>query len=291
MKSTKRILWRDYHCVEGCDVSVVKAGGSEEIEWMLGEPECNILNVHNIKHVGYMLARAPMEVTRVDSDGSYFMACIEGQGVILSDGKWVHLKAGQATLLPPFMLNSIHCEEGQEWKFCWVRYEEEKRHAPISSIVSPAVIPYDPAPLCAAIRGLYAECRTEKKRSVEHLWVDIIHKYVLDFAATDQHDERLYRLWLEVEKSMSHPWVLQDLARVAGMSAEHLRRRCTELIGRTPMQQLTFLRMQRARHLLVSTDHKIGVIARDVGYQSPYNFSDTFKKWMGQRPSELRKGD
>ena len=54
------------------------------------------------------------------------------------------------------------------------------------------------------------------------------------------------------------------------------------------MQHLTFLRMQRARHLLSVTDDKVEVIAHSVGFESSFTFSNTFKKWIGWRPSEQR---
>jgi len=40
--------------------------------------------------------------------------------------------------------------------------------------------------------------------------------------------------------------------------------------------------------LLASTTDKIEVIAAAVGYQNPFVFSTTFKKWIGWRPSEHR---
>ena len=54
------------------------------------------------------------------------------------------------------------------------------------------------------------------------------------------------------------------------------------------MQQVTFLRMQRAAELLSTNNDKIEVIAASVGYQNPFVFSTTFKKWIGWRPSEFR---
>jgi transcriptional regulator GlxA family with amidase domain len=63
---------------------------------------------------------------------------------------------------------------------------------------------------------------------------------------------------------------------------------CRKQLGRSPMQHLTFLRMQRARHLLSVTDDKIEVIARAVGFKSVFSFSNIFKKWIGWRPSEQR---
>jgi AraC-like DNA-binding protein len=54
------------------------------------------------------------------------------------------------------------------------------------------------------------------------------------------------------------------------------------------MQQLTVLRMQHAAHLLATTEEKIEAIAREVGYQNPFAFSNTFKRMTGLRPSDFR---
>ncbi|MCC6231431.1 MAG: helix-turn-helix transcriptional regulator, partial [Verrucomicrobiales bacterium] len=82
------------------------------------------------------------------------------------------------------------------------------------------------------------------------------------------------------------PWTLDDVARLAHMSGEHLRRICQRELGRSPMQHITFLRMRRAAELLASTQLKVEVVATEVGYQNPFVFSNTFKKWTGWRPSE-----
>ena len=103
-------------------------------------------------------------------------------------------------------------------------------------------------------------------------------------------DERLSRLWEKVAVRLDHEWTLPELARTAHVSAEHLRRLCTQQLGRTPMRQVTYLRMRRAAELLSTTDEKIESITRAVGYQNPFVFSTTFKKWIGWRPSAHRAG-
>jgi len=80
---------------------------------------------------------------------------------------------------------------------------------------------------------------------------------------------------------------LERLARLAHMSTEHLRRLCRRQLGRSPMHQVIFLRMRRAAELLATTDEKVETIAAAVGYQNPFAFSNTFKKWTGWRPSEF----
>jgi YesN/AraC family two-component response regulator len=54
------------------------------------------------------------------------------------------------------------------------------------------------------------------------------------------------------------------------------------------MHHVTYLRMRRAAELLSATGDKVETIAAKVGYQNPFVFSTTFKKWIGWRPSEQR---
>jgi AraC-like DNA-binding protein len=108
------------------------------------------------------------------------------------------------------------------------------------------------------------------------------------FAQPLRGDDRLWHLWELVGRELSRRWTLPALARASHLSAEHLRRLCKQQLGRSPRQQVTYLRMQRAGELLATTDDKIEAIAAAVGYENPFVFSTTFKKWIGWRPSEFR---
>jgi transcriptional regulator GlxA family with amidase domain len=169
-----------------------------------------------------------------------------------------------------------------------VRYLESRETAPVISATSPVLGAYDPQPLIQAIRGLHAECTGAAGSAQLHLWTELIHSYVLRFARPGHADPRLAKLWEEVGKDLGYPWTLKDLAKRACVCKEHLRRLCREELGRSPMQHVTFLRMHAARHLLATTDEKIETITRHIGYSNPHTFSNTFKKWIGWRPSEYR---
>jgi YesN/AraC family two-component response regulator len=54
------------------------------------------------------------------------------------------------------------------------------------------------------------------------------------------------------------------------------------------MHHVTWLRMRKACELLATTNLKVETVANTVGYQNPFVFSNTFKKWIGWRPSEHR---
>lgn len=87
-----------------------------------------------------------------------------------------------------------------------------------------------------------------------------------------------------------HPWTLEGLAHSAAMSRSSFAARFHELAGQTPMQYLTFWRMQVARKLLRETRLATGVIAERVGYVSEAAFSKAFKKAAGVGPGAFRRG-
>ncbi len=269
--------------------SIVRADVSDEREWLRDQPVCQLLAQLHIAHVGVLEAVAPFEISRPDQSGTFMLACFEGSGLVRADGQWRQVAAGQACLLPPFVTNAMKSTGREPWRICWVRYLESRESNPIVSAGSPVLGSYDPGPLLHAIRGLHAECTGGNAPATLHLWTELIHSYVIRFAHPHQADARLWKLWDAVEKSLAHPWTLEELAARACVCKEHLRRLCRDELGRSPMQHVTFLRMQRARHLLSTTDEKVETITRELGYTNPHTFSNTFKKWVGWRPSEHRR--
>jgi len=290
MKNSPAIPDSDHrHFGEATRYISVRARESTGRDWLADGPACPLLEQHHVAHVGIMWAQPPFEVVRVDQSGTFMMVCFGGEGVVMVDGAWKLIKKGQACLLPPFVKNSLKCVTGSSWDFVWVRYEESREATPILSSLSPVTGPFDPAPFKAAVEGLHAEASGNQRISALHHWTELVHQYVLDFAQPHQSDNRLWRLWQKVEADLSKNWSLSDLAAIAFVSEEHLRRLCRKQLGRSPMQHLTYLRLQRARHLLSTTDDKVEVIAKAVGFESPFSFSNTFKKWIGWRPSEYRQ--
>jgi AraC family transcriptional regulator of arabinose operon len=82
---------------------------------------------------------------------------------------------------------------------------------------------------------------------------------------------------------------LESLAERSGLSVSglvHLFRRQT---GMTIMQFLELQRLNRAKQLLERTGRRIQTIAMEVGYDSPFYFSQRFKRQHGISPRDYRK--
>ena len=267
---------------------VVRVDASDPREWLQGTPACPALAQHRIAHLGICHAHAPYCVVRMKQSGTYFLASLEGEGNILVDGRWQSCRAGMACLLPPHMLNAFRCVPDEPWHFVWVRYQAVPEKRPIARASSPVMARFEAEALRAAVLGLHAECSGAALPATVHHWIELVQSYVLRFAQPYQMDTRLSGLWEKVASKLDHNWTLDDLAQTAHMSGEHLRRLCTEQLGRSPMRQVTYLRMRQAAEWLATTPDKIETIAYAVGYRNPFVFSTTFKKWIGWRPSEHR---
>ena len=267
----------------------VKAAHVESRPWIESFPVCPALNQYRLVHVGIMETTAPTRIVRTKQSTTYFLACFGGRGKVLIDGRWRICKAGFASLLPAHTLNGFEALRGSDWNFCWACYQQPPEQRPIAHVASPIMARFDTRPLHSAIEGLIAECRSVAEPTTLQHWVDLIHGYVLRFAKPLEKDDRLQLLWERVVAHLSEHWTLPLLAKQAGFSNEHLRRLCQRQLGRSPMHQVTYLRMRRAAELLASTERTIEATAREVGYHNPFVFSNAFTKWIGWRPSEYRR--
>jgi AraC-like DNA-binding protein len=236
-----------------------------------------------------MEARPPFEVVRTDQSGTFFLACFEGTGSILADGGWKPVGAGMACLLPPHTVNALKVGASGSWSFAWVRFLEPSGGVPVATANSPTRGAFDPDPMRHALLGLRAELSgTVESMAMQHHWVELIHGYVARFATPLHTDERVWGAWEKVSADLGASWSLDTVAGVSALSGEHFRRLCLKALGRSPMQHLTYLRMRCAAEQLTTTDDKIETIARSVGYENPFAFSNRFLKWIGVRPSEHR---
>jgi AraC-like DNA-binding protein len=82
---------------------------------------------------------------------------------------------------------------------------------------------------------------------------------------------------------------LDDLAAAAGLSPAHLVRAFGRAVGMPPHRYQTWLRIERAKRLLVTDDIAIGTVALAVGFHDHPHFSRTFRRWVGVAPSRYRQ--
>jgi AraC-like DNA-binding protein len=267
----------------------VRAMNVELRPWIADFPVCQTLNQYQIVHIGIQEAMAPTKIVRTKQTTTYFLACFGGRGRVLIDGRWRICREGYACLLPAHTLNAFEAIPGVRWEFCWVCYQRPVEQRPIGEATTPVMARFEALPLRSAILGLMYECGGPGQPTLMQEWADLVHAYVLRFAQPSDQPDQLRLLWERVASHLADDWTLARLAREAGYSNEHLRRLCRRQLGRSPMHQVTYLRMRHAAELLATTEKTIEAIAFEVGYRNPFVFSNAFTKWIGWRPSEYRR--
>ncbi|MET3506099.1 AraC family transcriptional regulator [Halalkalibacter oceani] len=78
---------------------------------------------------------------------------------------------------------------------------------------------------------------------------------------------------------------MNALAQMAGLSTSNFSREFKKVAGQRPIDYLTKLRINRAKELLVLSNHRLKTIAKSVGYQDELYFSRVFKKIVGVTPT------
>jgi signal transduction histidine kinase/ligand-binding sensor domain-containing protein/DNA-binding response OmpR family regulator len=78
---------------------------------------------------------------------------------------------------------------------------------------------------------------------------------------------------------------VKDLARLVNMSRAGLYKKMIGLTGKSPVEFITKVRMDRARQLLLQQQFTVAEVAYEVGFTDPKYFAKTFKKETGILPS------
>jgi transcriptional regulator GlxA family with amidase domain len=88
---------------------------------------------------------------------------------------------------------------------------------------------------------------------------------------------------------LHEPIQLRDMAEQEAMSVRTFTRRFREEVGISPGQWLTQQRVERARHLLESTDLSVDQVARDAGFGTAQSMRQHLQQALGVTPTAYRR--
>ncbi|MDX3385808.1 AraC family transcriptional regulator [Streptomyces niveiscabiei] len=91
-----------------------------------------------------------------------------------------------------------------------------------------------------------------------------------------------------VEEHLAGPLSVPDVARAVGVSHTHLTRVFRAETGRTVVAYIRHRRLQRARHLLLSSTLSIGAVAAAVGIADLQAFNKACRRELGASPRAVR---
>ncbi|TYP73247.1 response regulator transcription factor [Paenibacillus methanolicus] len=112
----------------------------------------------------------------------------------------------------------------------------------------------------------------------------------IQMMARERETTILSRILAYIRQHYRNPALkIQDIAGEVHFSSAYLGYLFKRETKKNVWDYVTELRIQEAKHLLVTTDKKRYEIAYEVGYESPEHFSRMFKRYAGVSPADYRK--
>lgn len=253
-------------------------------EWLITEHRCP-LRAHGFGLAGFSRARDGFFFARPEPPFAQILACISGHGEVLIEGKWAVCGPGMAYLTPFGVRHAYRAIPGEPWRVAWAHDDTHVVASTEPDLVHAEVEIFD-----SVLHGLYSEVAGEGDPEVLEDWLRLMRTHARRIARPTDPPSRLRPLWKAVAADPAHHWNIIELAERAGISIEHLRRLSLAETERSPMKQVTHLRMRHAEALLSSGRYPIAEVAERVGYDNAFAFSTAFKRETGRSPSDARSG-
>lgn len=121
------------------------------------------------------------------------------------------------------------------------------------------------------------------------MYADLAEHSASEIALKNLERERLNAAVAAMQRNPAAAHSVLNLARLAGMSRSNFAESFRSCFGRSPMEFLRALRMDRAAELLRKRDTPIKLIGARVGYTSRASFSHAFQRSFGLSPAEFRE--
>ncbi len=260
------------------DLREIHSIGKRTREWIADPMRCPVLTRYDIALAGISEAARDFCFVRHCPEMRQVLVSLEGDGSVWTAEGWLRFPPGKAYVTSAGVPHAYRSHG--RWKVCWVIQPPARtaeRHDPM-------MLDVDPRPLMAVLEGLKLEMASRREPEVLRQWVELLQAYTLRVGRHGSPSS-LWPLWEEVRSRVGEPWTLTMLADRAGLEPEQLRRISHRETGRSPMRQVTMLRMQEAVSLLCS-GFTVEAAAHAVGYENAFAFSTAFRRVMGMPPSE-----
>jgi signal transduction histidine kinase/ligand-binding sensor domain-containing protein/DNA-binding response OmpR family regulator len=143
--------------------------------------------------------------------------------------------------------------------------------------------PFNSELLLSKIKNLLLQQQALRKTFTKK--VDIQH------AETDMESERPDEKFVQhvvsiVEKNISNSnFSVEDLSRALFMSRSAVYKKMFVLTGKTPIESIRAIRLEKAARLLQKTNKTVAEVAYETGFNNPKYFSKCFKTHFGVLPS------
>jgi AraC-like DNA-binding protein len=227
--------------------------------------------------------------------------CVDGKGWFSVDGQRSEVQANQFLIIPKGVPHAYGSNEKEPWSIYWIHFSGELAVYFADQAEHPkSIVPSKISRIQERLQ-LFDELfqNLEMGYSLENLrYVNIC---LMHFLASFKYINQFRQIRLKPEpnvvdevilfmrENLSKKLILTQIAAHCGLSASRLSWLFRQKTGRSPIDYLLHLRIQRACQWLDTSDLRVKEIAHRVGFEDAYYFSRVFKQIMTVSPVQYRK--
>jgi len=204
-------------------------------------------------------------------------------------------------IIPDLIISDVMMPKQDGYELCRILKNDEKTsHIPIILLTAKAasenkieglqtgaddylIKPFEPKELVVRVNNLIEQR--------QHLREKFSTGFVIkpgEVTVSSLDNSLLKRIMEVVEKKMGDEnFSVEELAQSVCLSRRHLNRKLSALTNLSPTEFIQYMRLHRARNLLVKKAGSVAEIAFQVGFSSPSYFSSCFLKRFGFLPSKI----
>ncbi len=226
---------------------------------------------------------------------------LSGKGIFQADGKTYHLGEQNAFIIYPNEITYYKADKEDPWTYIWVgfggvkaenclNYASLNRNNRVGVFICKDTLVSYVKGMLDASRLTYAN---DLKR--EGFLFMFLSALINENNKNEQHNiyDYPYQIYVEhalefIDHNYEKDIKVNDIANYIGIDRSYFTNIFKKIMNISPQQYLINYRLEKARHLLKSTNLSISEISEKIGYPDPLSFSKIFKMYYKISPTEYR---
>ena len=263
-----------------------------------------VLTDFNDYEIGFYDLESEYHVTRPNGSSTYLLFfTIQGEGFIKSNNSTIQIDSNKIVIVPPRIPQEYGLlDNNSSWKFFWVHFNIEPQWLDFfpfrgnTNLIQHIYIDKDR--FYRKIKHCLQQCLTsQQQRSPLSIYFSkhFFEQALLWIAQKEtggkniEYDERLQKICEYISMNLSSDLSTNRLSEIASLSTSRLSHLFKENLQQPIQQYIEAQRMSLAKSLLKNTSLTINQIAEKTGFSTQFYFTNRFKKFQNQTPSEYRR--
>ncbi len=257
---------------------------------------------YTVVRAGHLRAAPNYRIERHSCPGQDLLFCLAGAGFIRRGTEEFRVGPGQLGWIDGRYPHAHRADRQDPWELLWLRFDSHdlpQLCARLSISKAPVFRNLEPGKVKAIFHrildlmegrplAMEALVHAEMAGLLAQLFLARHNDAPAPAESAPEFSPQLERAFTHMKLYWHRAWRVEELARLAGMSAPHFFRCFKRATGSSPIDWLRRERINQAKRHLIQTTDAIATVAERVGYSDPFYFSRDFKRMTGYSPTEYR---